>query len=84
MTRAWQPKDSRHVTAQFAGVYLAFLGVDNPPSIDVIRHWKHRGHVTRVGTDPQGHALYDLTTIVATAKRLGYINIDDLGVVACT
>lgn len=65
-------RSSRHVTAQFAGVYLAAMGVARPPSIDVIRQWRHRGHVQRVGTDEHGFALYDLNDIIATAKRLGY------------
>ena len=42
------------------------------PSIDVIRQWRHRGHVRRVGTDEHGLALYDLNDIIATVKRLGY------------
>lgn len=65
-------RSPRHVTAQFAGVYLAAMGVDRPPSIDVIRQWRHRGHVRRVGTDEHGLALYDLNDILATVKRLGY------------
>ncbi|MCW2759053.1 MAG: hypothetical protein JWO46_2799 [Nocardioidaceae bacterium] len=62
------------VTAQFAGAYLAYLGVAKPPSVNTIRTWVWRGKVTRVGTDPSGYALYDLTDIVLEARRLGYLD----------
>ena len=66
--------NGRHVTAHFAGMYLGFIGAPTAPSVDTIRHWVHRGRVRRVGTDEWGYALYDLTTVVTEATRLGYLN----------
>lgn len=55
----------RHVTAAFAIGYVHYVS-DGAVTLNVnrIRTWAHRGRVRRVGTDPSGFALYDLTDIV--------------------
>lgn len=78
--------NGRHVTAHFAGFYLGYLGVPNPPTVNTIRTWAWRGKVVRVGTDEWGYALYDLTTILDEARRIGYlatIDAADTGDDAC-
>ncbi len=64
---------TRHVTAAFAGAYLAYLGVENPPSVNLIRSWAHRKKIRRVGTDPTGFALYDLDSIIQHAHARGLV-----------
>lgn len=34
-----------------------------------IRQWRHRGHLTRLGTDTRGRALYDLDEALALAEQ---------------
>lgn len=72
--------NSRHVTAHFAGFYLGWMGVDPAPSVDLIRKWAQRGHVTRVGTDPSGFALYSLDHVVEYARHRGMLQgLDEIG-----
>lgn len=66
--------NGRHVTAHFASFYLGWLGVEHPPTVALIRKWTQRGHVRRVGTDPEGYALYDLTDIIERARHRGLLD----------
>lgn len=66
--------NGRHVTAHFAGFYLGYLGVEAPPSVDLIRKWAHRGHVPRVGTDEWGFALYSLDHVIDYARVRGLLD----------
>lgn len=63
----------RHVTAAFAGAYLHYIGATNPPNVNLIRQWAHRKHITRVGTDSAGYALYDLDSIIRHAQARGIV-----------
>lgn len=65
--------NGRHVTAHFAGWYVAYHGGTHL-SVNLIRQWTHRGHVNRVGTDDDGYALYDLSQICAHARLRGYLD----------
>lgn len=59
----------REGTAAFAIAYVHFV-TDGAVTLTVgqIRVWAHRGHVKRVGTAPDGFALYDLDGILARAR----------------
>lgn len=60
----------RHVTAALAIAYIHFV-TDGTTTLTVgqLRIWTHRGHITRVGTDPSGYALYDLDGIIRHSQR---------------
>lgn len=61
--------DPRHVTAGFAIAYVHFVTAGTTTlTVGQLRIWAHRGHITRVGTDPDGFALYDLNQILEHAK----------------
>lgn len=59
----------RHVTAAMAIAYVHYV-TDGRVTLNVnlIRVWSHR-HGLRVGTDPDGYALYDLDAIVKRATH---------------
>lgn len=55
----------RHVTAAFIIVYVHYCtGGKITLTINQIRVWAHRNKITRVGTDPDGFALYDLDQVL--------------------
>lgn len=60
---------ARHVTAALAIAYMHFT-TDGAVTLTVgqIRVWAHRGHVKRVGTAPDGFALYDLDDIIRRSQ----------------
>lgn len=64
----------RHVTAAFAITYIAYC-TDGylTLSVNLIRTWTTRGHVRRVGTDPDGFALYDLDSLVGYIESRGLL-----------
>lgn len=61
-----------HVTASFAIRYILWCR-GKQITLDQFRQWCSRGHVTRVGTDPAGYALYDLIDVVEHAKKRGML-----------
>lgn len=64
---------ARHVTAAFAVAYVHYVTEGRVTlTVNQIRVWAHRGHVARVGTGPDGFALYSLDDILSrpqVAKR---------------
>ncbi len=70
--------NARHVTAHFAGFYLAYCGAQPAPSVNLIRSWAHRGKVQRVGTDEWGYALYDLDQVIGHARFRGLLDEADM------
>jgi len=76
----FEPANPRHVTAQLAVGYLAYVAMPYPHAakevitVNLIRSWAHRGYVRRVGTHPvTRHALYDLEDIVRRAFDRGLL-----------
>lgn len=65
--------NGRHVTAHFAGWYVAYMG-GRHLSVNLIRQWAHRGHITVVGRDSDGFTLYDLATVMDCARARGYLD----------
>lgn len=78
-SNGFEPANPRHVTAQLAVGYLAYVGMPfaggkAPVSVDLIRKWAQRGYVRRVGTHPvTRHALYDLEDIMRRARDRGLL-----------
>lgn len=66
---------ARHGTAAFAIAYVHFV-TDGAVTLTVgqIRVWAHRGHIKRVGTAPDGFALYDLDAIAQRAQPRAQIH----------
>lgn len=64
--------NSRHLTANLAIRYLIAAGGE-AVTVSQIRNWVSRGHVTRVGSDVTGEALYEVDDIVRHARKLGYL-----------
>ena len=57
-------------TAAFIIAYIATC--DGPTlTVDQIRQWKRRGHVRRIGTDPNGYAVYDLDDVIRYVRDRG-------------
>jgi hypothetical protein len=76
----FEPANPRHVTAQLAAAYLAYVAMPFPRqakevvTVNLIRSWAHRGYVRRVGTHPvTRHALYDLEDIMRRAHNRGLL-----------
>lgn len=76
----FEPANPRHVTAQLAVAYLAYVAMPFPQqaqeviTVARIRSWVHRGYVRRVGTHPvTRHALYDLEDIMRRAHNRGLL-----------
>jgi hypothetical protein len=62
-------QDPRHVTAAFAIAYVHWVtNGATTLTTNRIRVWAHRDR-GRVGTDPDGYALYDLDKILERVNR---------------
>lgn len=60
----------RHVTAALAIAYIHWTtDGDTTLTVGQLRVWACRGHISRVGTDPTGFALYDLNDIIRRVNR---------------
>lgn len=56
-------------TIDFTVLYLTAMGAEHALTVGRVRTWVYRKKTLRVGTAPDGRALYDLPGLVDRAKR---------------